>query len=93
MSFKDKILNNESPWGSPPGGGGRSAPGGNGSGSRQDPPNFDDIIRNQPFKKFQKLPMPNEQTKKSKEHLKKQFLEHNDSIIEMCFIVYNKFIN
>ena len=35
MSFKDKILNNQSPWGSPPGGdGGRSSPGGDGSGSR-----------------------------------------------------------
>ena len=45
MSFKDKIFKNESPWGSPPSGGGRS-PGGNGSGSRQDPPNLDDIIRN-----------------------------------------------
>ena len=46
MSFKDKILKNQSPWGStPPGGGGRS-PGGNGSGSRQDPPNLDDIIKN-----------------------------------------------
>ena len=29
----------------PPGSGGR-APGGNGSGSRQDPPNLDDIIKN-----------------------------------------------
>ncbi len=47
MSFKDKILNNQSPWGSPPGGdGGRSSPGGNGSGSRQDPPNLDDVIKN-----------------------------------------------
>ena len=54
---------------------------------------FDDIKRNQPIKNFQKLPMPNEQTKKNKEHLKKQFLEHNDSIIEECFTVYNKFIN
>ena len=50
MSFKDKIFKNESPWGStPPGGGGRM-PGGNGSGSRQDPPNLDDIIKN-----FQKM--------------------------------------
>ncbi len=47
MSFKDKILNNQSPWGSPPGGdGGRGSPGGNGSGSRQDPPNIDDVIKN-----------------------------------------------
>ena len=48
MSFKDKILNNQSPWGSPPGGdGGRSSPGGgNGSGSRQDPPSIDDVIKN-----------------------------------------------
>ena len=34
-----------SPWGTPPGGGGRS-PGGNGSGTRQDPPSLDDIIKN-----------------------------------------------
>ena len=43
MSFKDKIFNNQSPWGSAPGGGS----GGNGSGrSRNDPPNLDDIIKN-----------------------------------------------
>ena len=42
MSFKDNILNNQSPWGAPPGGdGGRGSPGGNGSGSRQDPPSLD----------------------------------------------------
>ena len=46
MSFKDKILKNQSPWGSPSGGGGQGSPGGNGSGSRQDPPNLDDIIKN-----------------------------------------------
>ena len=47
MSFKDKILNNQSPWGSPSGGdGGRGSPGGNGSGGRQDPPSIDDIIKN-----------------------------------------------
>ena len=47
MSFKDKIFKNQSPWGSPPpGGGGGRTPGGNGSGSRQDPPNLDDIIKN-----------------------------------------------
>ena len=47
MSFKDKILNNQSPWGSPTGGdGGRGSPGGNGSGSRQDPPSIDDVIKN-----------------------------------------------
>ena len=46
MSFKDKILKNQSPWGSPPGGGSQGSPGGNGSGTRQDPPNLDDIIRN-----------------------------------------------
>ena len=46
MSFKDKILKNQSPWGSPPGGGGQGSSGGNGSGTRQDPPNLDDIIRN-----------------------------------------------
>jgi membrane protease subunit HflK len=45
MSFKDKIFKNQSPWGSPPGDGGRT-PGGNGSGTRQDPPNLDDIIKN-----------------------------------------------
>ena len=51
MSFKDKILNNQSPWGSPPGGdGGRGSPSGNGSGSRQDPPSIDDIIKNFVFK-------------------------------------------
>ena len=45
MSFKDKILNNQSPWGSqPPGGGG--GPSGNGSGTRREPPNIDDIIKN-----------------------------------------------
>jgi membrane protease subunit HflK len=43
MSFKDKILNNQSPWGSTPPGGN---PGGNGSGTRRDPPNIDDIIKN-----------------------------------------------
>ena len=44
MSFKDKILNNQSPWGTPPGGdGGRGSPGGNGSGSRQDPPSVDAV--------------------------------------------------
>ena len=47
MSFKDKILNNQSPWGSPPGGDeGRGSSGGNGSGARQDPPSIDDIIKN-----------------------------------------------
>ena len=43
MAFKDKIFNNQSPWGSPPGGGSRS---GNGSGSRREPPNLDDVIKN-----------------------------------------------
>ena len=42
MSFKDKILNNQSPWGSPPGGG----QSGNGSGARREPPNLDDLIKN-----------------------------------------------
>ena len=46
MSFKDKIFKNQSPWGAPPGGGGGRSPGGNGSGTRQDPPNLDDIIKN-----------------------------------------------
>ena len=43
MSFKDKILKNQSPWGAPPGGGSNN---GNGSGTRQQPPSLDDIIRN-----------------------------------------------
>ena len=47
MSFKDKILYNQSPWGAPPGGdGGRGSSGGNGSGSRQDLPSLDDVIKN-----------------------------------------------
>ena len=46
MSFKDKIFKNQSPWGSPPGGGGGRSSDGNGSGTRQDPPNLDDIIKN-----------------------------------------------
>ena len=37
MSFKDKIFKNQSPWGSPPGGGGGRSSDGNGSGTRQDP--------------------------------------------------------
>ena len=49
MSFKDKILNNQSPWGSPPGGDGGRGSSGNGSGTRQDPPSLDDVIKN--FKK------------------------------------------
>ena len=44
MSFKDKILRNQSPWGSPPGGG--SSNDGNGSGTRREPPNLDDVIKN-----------------------------------------------
>ena len=43
MSFKDKILKNQSPWGAPPGGGSNN---GNGSGTRPQPPSLDDIIRN-----------------------------------------------
>ena len=43
MSFKDKILKNQSPWGSPSGGGSNN---GNGSGTRPQPPSLDDIIRN-----------------------------------------------
>ena len=46
MSFKDKILNNQSPWGSQPPGGGGGGPSGNGSGTRREPPNIDDIIKN-----------------------------------------------
>ena len=42
MSFKDKILNNQSPWGSAPSGGSD----GNGSGTRREPPSIDDVIRN-----------------------------------------------
>jgi len=43
MSFKDKILNNQSPWGTPPGGEG---PSGNGSGTTREPPSLDDLIKN-----------------------------------------------
>ena len=46
MSFKDKILNNQSPWGTPPGGDGGRGPNNNGSGTRQDPPSLDDLIKN-----------------------------------------------
>ena len=42
MSFKDKILNNQSPWGSGPSNDGN----GSGSGRSSEPPNLDDIIRN-----------------------------------------------
>ena len=51
MSFKDKILKNQSPWGTPPGGGSNND---NGSGTRQQPPSLDDIIRNfqKTFNKF-----------------------------------------
>ena len=38
---KDNIFKNESPWGSPPGGGRDN---GNGSGQRRPPPNIDDLI-------------------------------------------------
>ena len=44
MSFKDKIFNNQSPWGSTPPGG--EGPSGNGSGTRREPPSLDDIIKN-----------------------------------------------
>ena len=43
MSFKDKIFNNQSPWGSTPPGGSLN---GNGSGTRREPPNLDDVIKN-----------------------------------------------
>ena len=44
MSKNDNIFKNDSPWGSPPGGGqGRGD--GNGSGQRRQPPNIDDLIR------------------------------------------------
>ena len=51
MSNKGSIFKNQSPWGSPPGGGGQ---GGNGSGTRREPPNLDDIIKNfqKTFNKF-----------------------------------------
>ena len=51
MSFKDKILKNQSPWGAPPGGGSNN---GNGSRTGQQPPNLDDIIKNfqKTFNKF-----------------------------------------
>ena len=45
MSFKDKIFNNQSPWGAPPSGGSGSN-NGDGSGTRQQPPSLDDIIKN-----------------------------------------------
>ena len=46
MVDKGNIFKNQSPWGSTPGGN----DGRNGSGTRKDPPNIDDIIKN-----FQKL--------------------------------------
>ena len=46
MSFKDKIFKNQSPWGTPPPGGGGRMPGRNGSVSRLDPPSLDDLTRN-----------------------------------------------
>ena len=46
MSKVDNIFKNDSPWGSPPGGGqGRGDGNGNGSGQRRQPPNIDDLIR------------------------------------------------
>ena len=42
MSNKGSILKNQSPWGSPPGGGAN----GNGSGTRREPPSLDDVIKN-----------------------------------------------
>ena len=42
MSFKDQIFKNQSPWGSSPGG----SSDGNGSGTRREPPNLDDVIKN-----------------------------------------------
>ena len=46
MSFKDNILKNQSPWGSPPGGdGGRGCQAEMDQVQRQDPPNIDDIIK------------------------------------------------
>ena len=43
MSFKGTIFKNQSPWGAPPGGGSNN---GNGSGTRREPPNIEDIIKN-----------------------------------------------
>ena len=45
MSKDDNIFKNDSPWGSPPGGGGQGRGDGNGSGQRRQPPNIDDLIR------------------------------------------------
>ena len=50
MSFKDKILKNQSPWGTPPGGDGdRGSPSGNGSGSKKHGRDGKDIIINVPL--------------------------------------------
>ena len=45
MSKDDNVFKNDSPWGSPPGGGGQGRGDGNGSGQRRQPPNIDDLIR------------------------------------------------
>ena len=39
------IFKNQSPWGTPPGGDGGGSSG-NGSGTRREPPNLDDLIKN-----------------------------------------------
>ena len=44
MSFKDKILKNQSPWGAPPVRWSGCSGNGSGSGSRREPPNIDDLI-------------------------------------------------
>ena len=76
MSFKDKILNNQSPWGSPSGGGDQGSSGGNGSGSRREPPNLDDVIRN-----FQQGRINNE-TKDKQQKILSRLLDSQKSIKE-----------
>ena len=44
MSFKDKILNNQSPWGTPGGDGDEAHQ--KWIGIKTDPPSIDDIIKN-----------------------------------------------
>ena len=50
MANKGSIFKNQSPWGTPPGG----SSNGNGSGSRTQPPNIDEVIKNfqKKFNKF-----------------------------------------
>ena len=46
MSFKDRIFKNQSPWGSS----GPTGGSGNGSRTRREPTNIDELIRNIPNK-------------------------------------------